>query len=282
MRILIISLSTVLMVSTLAMALSDDFSSYAQSDAWNPTEAVEGWTTMGEQNRPQGDQGDGTNPNGPNFFSITNDGVHRVNGRLSAENMESRWYANIPDADGDTVTTTIEWMPERVVFGSEHRQYFARSDAHGRRSWLLEAYGSAAWWPGPGGMFGVTDGNAAFNQQKNSGVPMEWMVANYRPGHTEDDDIGQNIASEWYVFQVEENHVANTARVRVGTKASGTFTAWGDTLATDPAIDYSDGGFIVVGTNGLTQIDNLSMVPEPVTLLVLGAGSLLLVRRRTR
>ncbi len=84
----------------------------------------------------------------------------------------------------------------------------------------------------------------------------------------------------WYTVEMHTDKIANKVKARFGPTggAMNDWTAW---LDYDPAYEnYHSTGFT---TTGEVRFDNISIdVPEPATLAMLGAGSLLLIRRKKR
>ncbi len=99
--------------------------------------------------------------------------------------------------------------------------------------------------------------------------------------------VGTGEFDTWYTVQMELTHDpghangnGGTVRARIGI-AGDAFGAW-----TTPAAFFSYyGGYyerIMISTTTAADIDNISLTPEPATLALLGAGSLLLIRRKKR
>ena len=302
MKRTIVLLSAVLLVSAVATAgvsNPDGFEGYALTTAWNPTIIGEGWILDQEGSMPPTadnffEIATGTNGNATNVFKVTSG---------HGANMESEWHMSIPDADVAVTKTSFEFQAAGYVYGSEYRFNMNRnSGVNWASTWgLYFGYGSSWGWGNPvDGTELVTLSTYDYNADVYPGPGFEQRYTVTIP----DMEGFEPTNGVWYVVEVEEdngaydyaawvadpvNNHGSSTRARVGIKggAMGAWTGWlihdaGDNYGLNYDGTYGSGGEIWAYTGGVNEFDNFSMTPEPATMLLLGAGSLLLVKRKRK
>ena len=287
MKMEIVLLSAVLLMSAVATAgvtNPDGFEDYALTTAWDPTEAVEGWTV--------------SVANAANSVSIiagslpgNTTQVMQIDSMVDAGNVTGNWYASIPDAAGPVTRYSME-VAATSLWNGQHRLSVARKSSAGSVSSLIEV-GYGVWWGGGAGLPAATFLAADYDD----GGARTWHteaipgLAGFEPGVSGwyviefEDDNGAYDYDAWVADPVN-NHGSST-RVRMYDKSTspGAEDGWTGWQLHDPSyngLDYADGGVISLFTNGLGEWDNFSITPEPATMLVLGAGSLLLLKRKRK
>ncbi len=279
MKRTIVLFSAVLLVSTLATAgvSNPEPFNYALTDAWAPTAAGEGWTVDAAAPGNHHDITAGTNGNATRVYqgdSSNRDGAGA--GAAPGQNMVAHWYANIPDADVAVTKTYMELNYESPYFGDQWRVMLSRTaGVSWAYSWFIE-------------LNDMGDLNSAqLRSYDYDGVGNYYDTAIPLPG-------GVIEPGNWYVVEVEEDNgtygVGNgqKSRARISLKGGAT-GAWTDWIQHDAGdnygLDYSNTdriGEIRVVTNGVAQYDNFNITPEPATMLLLGAGSLMLLKHKRK
>ncbi len=280
MKRTIVLFSAVLLVSTLATAgvSNPEPFNYALTDAWAPTAAGEGWTVDAAAPGNHHDITMGTNGNATTVYqqdSSNRDGV-TVPPAQVGQNITAHWFANIPDADVPVTKTYMELNYESPYYGDQWRVMLSRTaGVSWAYSWFIELNDMGDANSGQLRSYDYNEGDI----YSSAVLPLPGGVI--EPGN-------------WYVVEVEEDNgtygVGNgqKSRARISLKGGAT-GAWSDWIQHDAGdnygLDYSNTdriGEVRVVTNGVAQYDNFSMTPEPATMLLLGAGSLLLIRRRRK
>jgi hypothetical protein len=152
----------------------------------------------------------------------------------------------------------------------------------------MVAYGS--WWGGGPGI------PYARLQTWDHNEPGDIHVFNNEDILGAFDEVTGDFEPEnevWYSVEVEEDNVLSKTRVRIYDKSTspGPEDGWTSWLIHDAGDDY-DLDYVGPGsygadrvgsfTNGVTELDNFSMVPEPMTIGVMSCGAIGLLRRRKR
>ena len=280
MKRTIVLLSAVLLVSTLATAgvTNPEPFNYALTDAWAPSAAGEGWTLDAAAPGNHHDITTGTNGNATTVYqqdSSNRDGVTVPPGHVG-QNIVAHWFANIPDADVPVTKTYMEVNYEANYYGDQWRAMLSRTaGVSWAYSWFIE-------------LNDHSDVNTAqLRAFDYVGGSIYYDTAITLPG-------GVLEKGNWYVVEVEEDNgtygVGNgqKSRARISLKGGAT-GPWSDWIQHDAGdnygLDYSNTsriGEIRVVTNGVGQYDNFSITPEPATMLLLGAGSLMLLKYKRK
>ena len=275
MKRTIVLLSAVLLVSAVATAgltNPDGFEGYALTTQWAPTQVGEGWT-VNEEGGPI-DPGhhvaiiDGT-------LAANTTQVMEINSSVDGGNVTGFWYASIPDAATPVTSYGADHAPTQFLFGSEYRSAIARRSLAGETLTLIEiGYGN--WWGGGAGLPSVTLLAADYDDEGARTWATEAVpgIDGFEPGN-----------GVWWRIELQDDNVASKTRARMydASTSPGAEDGWTSWLTHDPdynGLDFAGGGQVMVFTNGVGEWDNLNMTPEPATMLLLGAGSLMLIRRK--
>lgn len=235
----------------------EGFETYAVTTNWIPTQAGEGWTLWGT---PQY-LGDGIQIQ-PGQSGNSTQVLQAINMK-DGNNLGADWYMSIPDADAPLTTTTFDFhlidFNELPNYG---RFIFSRlpdKNASWNYSWALmvkNLYGTRSI------ELAVPNASGVYNKELLDGGDA-WEKGT------------------WYSMEVEEDNVNQKSRARFGP-TGGTIGAWTPWLDQNPAFNYAVAGVVRSQVNGVGEFDNYYMTPEPATMVLLGAGSLVLIRRKRR
>ncbi len=239
----------------------EDFESYALTNDWDPDKTADGITRFHDSGGSVNDHIEivtGTNGNTSQ--------VVKYDGYDGPKNLGTNWYKSIMDSEASLVSISYDWQ----VTG-ERDGGFAR---HGSTRF--------AGWTGWDFVYAVeiaqtSGGSHSAKIGINKAGGDDWSAR--LPGANDSWDL-----NTWYTLEVEQDTANKLVRLRHSPKG-GTPYAWTSWLG--PYLvdfDGGDGTDEVFRTiiNGVGEIDNLSMTPEPGTLALLGLGSLLMVRRRRK
>ena len=282
MKKTIVLLSAVLLFSAVATAATtspEGFEGYAlTTDFTYATFAGEGWNNFNTEGNP--------NYPGPNgeTVQIVNGSAGNATQVLQVDspvglNLHVDYNGlNIPDSAGPLTKTSVDFNGQ-FLFGSEFRIYMARNtDAAqavwgGNRTWgIVIGYGN--WW---GGGAGIPKASLSVLESSNPEDPYDAVL-----GGGEFDSTGFEPGTGWWTLEVEEDNILSKTRARIGP-TGGTmnpWSAWYDHAPSVFGLDYATEGYLRTFTNTICEYDNITHTPEPATMLLLGAGSLLLIRRK--
>ena len=317
MRQVLIALMVLSLVPALAGAgvtNPDGFEGYALTDAWKPFIGADGWWCYGETSQ-QGTAGHSFEIVAGSLPANTSQVVKVDSSLNAAENMSLTWYENISDVDGGAVTKTsfeftaiAPWNGETIQGGNidglpDYRLSTSRhAGVYWAYSWNI-VVGWGDWWGGGEGVPSATFNTYDFNDVAYAGdVPPQKIWTETIPG-MEAFEPGNGV---WYVVEVEEdngaydydawvadpvNNHGSSSRVRIYDKSTSPgpedgWTSWlihdaGDNYDLDYVSPGSYGADRVSGfTDGVSEYDNFSMVPEPATLMLLALGGIALLMRR--
>ena len=316
MRQVLISLMVLSLLPALAGAgvtNPDGFEGYALTDAWKPFIGADGWWCYGEQSQ-QGAAGNsfeivaGSLPANTSQVVKVSSPATEFPGQEPpyAENLSLTWYQSIADVDGGPVTTTsFEFTSLAAWNETEYRMSTTRhAGVYYYYSWHILVSWGEIW----GGGVGVPA--ATFNTYD---LPLDYTGNPYDEDKYHRETIpgmgtfapGDGV---WYVVEVQEdngtydydawvadpvNNHGSSARARIYDKSTSPgpedgWTSWlihdaGDDWDLDYVSPGSYGADRVSGfTNGVSEYDNFSMVPEPATMSLLVIGGLALLRRRRK
>ena len=243
----------------------DDFEGYALTNDWSPTKAVEGHEVYLAGALVTGDFmgiSNGTNGNSSQVLEIDNDNSG------SDSNLGVDWYRSVPDAEAALVVHSMDWQ---MLTGpgqkSRHRIGSSRPDgAYWKMAW--------AWY-----FLKYEDGRPTTTE-------VGYMNAAGDDNWTDTVPDGENWELDtWYTTEVEQDTVNRLFRIRYGP-TGGAMNPWSAWIGPYYAsLSYEgDGGddYTRNHVSGHAEIDNMSMTPEPATMLLLGAGSLLLLKRKRK
>ena len=256
---------------------NDTFESYSTTTTWNPSFESEGWEVSTPPSGTSHQIATGSNGNNTHVYKAVSTGT-------TVQNLLAYWDKTIPDADADVTTTSIEWqmIAGYGTSGDQYRIEISRQeDADYNYAWNCEFSNN---FEGDntiaGTMFVTVDGDA--HTYDSVAIP---------GGSSWSDNV-------WYILEVEEDNENQRSRARLGL-VGGAMGDWSSWLSHWAGLDM-DEGQIRLMTNGACEYDNLYMVssnnapagsmammpmasdiqvPEPVTMVILGVGSLLLIRR---
>ncbi len=297
-------LSAVLLISAVATAgvtNPDGFEGYALTTDWAPTLAVEGWE-IGKMYGVEGGQ----------LASIVADGggqILDINSQGGYGMMGSPMWDGgngVPDNAAYITTSGFEIKPLSGSMGSEFVAKFARyPDTEPWYHCTWEVGIRVSKWPDFGSPYGPTVGDTWFSAGTyvylrtwvTDEVYTETEIPGFGlgvhlipdiaigPGVDPDDpadDEYPDITLEWYTMEVEEDNVNSKTRARMYLRG-GAPSAWTDWQDHNAAVTYASDASQVFGwMGGQMQMDNFYITPEPATMVLLGAGSLLLIRRKRR
>ena len=305
MKRTIVLFSAVLLISAVATAgvtNPEDFEGYSPASPWTPTEAGEGWTI--DDAWGGGDTASIQGGTGGNATQVL-----KINDEAAGYPLWTHWSANIPDAATPVTTTSWDYLAVANSLGSEFKMQFSRAnDNWWQFTWLVGvrdgSYGDFGTPFGNDGPDGAGQHVYAYLTTHdeygwNPVEPTEEIIFPLSGASTA-------IDGNWYTVEVQEdngtydldawiadpvNNHSSSSRARIYLKGSspGDEEGWTSWLIHDPGgwegnfgTDYSEPGEIRGHTAGTMEIDNFNMTPEPATMLLLGAGSLLLLKRKRK
>ncbi len=241
----------------------DDFESYALTNDWNPTVAGEGHSPyIGGAMVPGDFRGITNGSNGTQVLEIDNDNSG------SDSNIGVDWYRSYPDADANLVLHSMDWiMHDGPGQKGRHRIGASRADS---KYWNI----SWGWY-----FLKQADGSSTSTEVGWSHVEDD----NTWPATIPGGDSWQ--VDTWYTTEVETDTVNRMFKIRYGP-TGGVMNPWSAWLGPyyNTLSHEGDAGndFVRTHASGHVEIDNMSMTPEPATLVLLGASSLLLLKRKRK
>ena len=266
-------MSAVLLMSVVATAgvtNPDGFEGYVLTTDWQPTLPVEGWNLDLMYGVPGG-QLASIEPG--QFLEINFQGGYGMEG-------QPMWDADGP-ADAATAVTTSGFDIKLLSysFGDNFVARFDRADD--TEPWYHSTW-EVGFRVGSFGDFTTPHGPAAGT---GTYVYLRTWVG---PGDEQTIPGPGQVADlvgdgNWYSVEIEEDNVTHQSRARYGVTggAMGAWTPWASG-AHAASSDYAAGGSLGGFLGGQMQFDNFYITPEPATMVLLGAGSLLLIRRKRR
>ncbi len=286
MKRTIVLLSAVLLMSAVATATTnpDGFEGYALTTDWGT--GTNGWT-IGKMYGVEDNQ----------VARILDDGGNQILDLHLPGNfygMVSTWDGNVPDNAAYVTKSGFDIKPISGSAGSEFHARLTRADA------TVEVY-QATWEVGirvskwgdfstpyspymDGASWDSTGTYVYLRTWTDAGTYTETEIPGFGLGSFLVPGIPlapPETTSEWYTVEIEEDNVTSQTRARMSLRggAPNAWTAW---VEHNSSVDYSTGGQVTGWHGGSMQFDNVYITPEPATMVLLGAGSLLLIRRRRR
>ncbi len=251
LRKMIVSLMVLSLLPALATAgltNPEGFEGYADTTSWAPTEAGEGWTVQ----------------TGPAQLGAAYSGYGQAGKGmgLPATGL-AHWFATLDTATNLSQTFTVDF--QNIDATSGHRRLLIDRGWH---------YGGASAGVFHFGVYNA-QGGTAFEHYATA-------TSSYVKTFFPNGDVGWD--GQWHTATVEMNFSNHTVRGKLDSYA---FTPWVP-MPDNTSIHLPDGGMYVareirtVSSSGAWNTDNYNLTPEPATLMLLGAGSLLLLKRKRK
>ncbi len=288
-------LSAVLLMSAVATAgvtNPEGFEGYALTTDWAPTLAVEGWE-IGKMYGIGDAVAQIVADGGGQVLNIDSHGGYGMSG-------SPIWDCDgVPDNVGYVTTSGFDFKPLSGSMDSEFVMKVARypdPEPSYHSTWTFGV--RVGKWGDFGTPIGPTwgdtwnsDGTNVYlmawtgtgDEESSAVVPGFGLGVHIVPGipiGEFGDDPG--ITAEWYRIEIEEDNILQKTRARMYLRG-GAPSAFSDWIDHAPAVTYAGTEGQMYGWwGGQMQFDNFYITPEPATMVLLGAGSLLLIRRKRR